>query len=138
MLPSSFAPEGGNMRRAIFAAVTLSAVCLAAQPHRNWQAGRVISFKTTAETDEHSGSGQGGLLTTIIAKRSTTVTATQAVINGGDYSYVVLDHRKHPCRFIEGDDVQYERQKSKLDLLDADGKECRLDIVHQARLMEKR
>jgi hypothetical protein len=78
---------------------------------------------------------------------------TQLLIAGDGYSYVVDDsvaksvglpthaivtrsimNRKHGCRFIIGDDVRYAQEKSKLFVLDADGKECKLDIVRQERV----
>ena len=78
---------------------------------------------------------------------------TQLLLVGDEYSYVVDDpvaksvglpthgivtrsimNRKHGCRFIIGDDVRYAQEKSKLFVLDADGKECKLDIVRQERV----
>ena len=44
-----------------------------------------------------------------------------------------IANRKHGCRFVIGDDVKYVQEKSKLRVLDADTKECVLDIVRQER-----
>jgi len=124
------------MKRVVFAAVIASAVGLGAPKNRAWQTGTIVTSKTTTDSVEHSGEGHG-LLTTVIANRTTTTNSTQTQILGGGFSYLVIDHRKHPCPFIEGDDIQYEHQKAKLDVLDADGKECKLDIIRQVRLEPK-
>ncbi len=81
----------------------------------------------------------------------------QVVIEGQDYVYVLDDltlkpvglptrglvtraiaNHKHGCRFVVGDEVKYEQEKGKLTLLDADGKECKLDILRQERRTDQR
>jgi hypothetical protein len=42
--------------------------------------------------------------------------------------------KQHSCRFVVGDDVRYAQNKRKLYVVDADGRECKLDIVRQERL----
>ena len=78
---------------------------------------------------------------------------TQLLIVGEQYAYVVNDsvsksvglpthgivkraimNRKHGCRFVVGDNVRYSQDRTKLYVLDADGKECKLDIARQQRL----
>jgi hypothetical protein len=76
----------------------------------------------------------------------------QLVILGDEFAYVVEDtrvsgghgllsitahaisNRKHGCRFIVGDNVEYSQTKGTLYILDADQKECKLDILRQERL----
>ncbi len=77
----------------------------------------------------------------------------QIIIQGEHYQYVVDDltlkavglptrgildravaNRKHGCRMVVGDSIQYAPEKGKLFILDADGKECKLDIVRQERI----
>ncbi len=77
----------------------------------------------------------------------------QIVIRGGEYIYAVDDlslkavgiptqgllaraiaNRKHGCRMVVGDSIQYEQAKNKLFVQDADGKVCKLDIVRQERI----
>lgn len=78
---------------------------------------------------------------------------TQLLIVGDEYSYLIDDpvskttklpthhivtrsiqNIGHNCRFIVGDPVKYSQDKSKLHILDADGKECKLEILRQQRL----
>jgi len=79
---------------------------------------------------------------------------TDLMIRGDEYSYVVEDtvmkngsinpahgiitrsiaNRKHGCRFVIGDDVKYYQDKMLLHVIDADGKECKVDILRQERL----
>ena len=76
------------------------------------------------------------------------------LIKGDDYVYAVDDlslkavgmpaygivgraiaNRKHGCRMVVGDPIQYEQAKNKLFVQDADGKVCKLDIVRQERVV---
>ena len=45
-----------------------------------------------------------------------------------------IANRKHGCRFIIGDQAKYAQEKNYLYVLDADGKECTLDITRQERV----
>ncbi len=77
----------------------------------------------------------------------------QLVILGDEFGYVVEDtrvsggggglvgitvhaiaNRKHGCRFIVGDNISYRQARAVLHVLDADGKECKTDILRQERL----
>ncbi len=74
-------------------------------------------------------------------------------VEGGGYIYTVDDltlravgmpthgmisraiaNRKHGCRMVVGDPIQYAQEKDKLFILDPDGKECKLDIIRQERV----
>jgi hypothetical protein len=55
-------------------------------------------------------------------------------IESGPLLRKAIDNHKRACRFVIGDDIKYVQEKSKLIVLDPDGKECNLDIVRQARL----
>jgi hypothetical protein len=78
---------------------------------------------------------------------------TQLLIIGLQYEYVVDDpviksvgnpihgslgraiaNRGHGCRFVIGEDALYWQEGPKLHVLDADGKECKLDIVRQEQI----
>ncbi len=68
-------------------------------------------------------------------------------IPGSDYIYTAQDsipsggllttmaNPKHGCRFIVGDEIKYDQDTDTRSpyALDADGKECELDIVRQER-----
>jgi hypothetical protein len=88
---------------------------------------------------------------------SMAIQSTQLMIIGDEYVYVVEDNvekavgsalrgslaraianRKHGCRYVVGDPIDYAQEKSHLYVRDDDGKECKLDIVRQARLQTGR
>lgn len=122
--------------RVIITAGLVLVSCATAGDKHNWQTGTVVSFDTKTKYVEHHGEGHG-LLTTMIANRTTSMADTQTVISGREYRYRVIDRKKHFCRFIVGDDVKYEQKKSKLYVLDADGKQCTLEIVRQERIPQQ-
>ncbi len=126
------------MKRVVIAAVILSVVGLGAPKNRSWETGKVLSYDTRTEYTEHNGEGEGhGLVTAMILTRTTSKTHTETLIAGKEYSFLIVDHQKHPCRFVVSDDVKYLQERAKLDVLDVDGKECKLDIVRQERLAPK-
>jgi hypothetical protein len=59
-------------------------------------------------------------------------------VSGGHGLVAITSHaianRKHGCRFIVGDDVKFWQEKAVLHLVDADGKECKVDVLRQERL----
>lgn len=78
---------------------------------------------------------------------------TELLIVGTEFAYIVDDrvaksvgvpshgvvsraimNRKHGCRFVMSDEIKYSQEKAKLYVIDADGKECKLDILRQERL----
>ena len=86
--------------------------------------------------------------TTVV--RHVEVDTNNLIVVGTDYIYTVQDstrhgggllttvlaalaNRKRGCRFIVGDEIKYAQDKRSLYVLDADGKECKLDIVRQER-----
>jgi len=81
------------------------------------------------------------------------IQSTQLLIVGNEYAYLVNDdvekavgsplrgslsraiaNRKHGCRYIVGDSIQYAQEKNNLWVTDGDGKKCKLEIVRQERL----
>jgi hypothetical protein len=58
-------------------------------------------------------------------------------VSGGHGLVAITSHaianRKHGCRFIVGDDVKFWQEKAVLHVIDADGKECKVDILRQER-----
>jgi hypothetical protein len=105
----------------------------------DYGAGSTLSANATAETRIHE----------------LAIQDTQILIVGKEYAYVVDDsvaksvglpthgivtrailNRKHGCRFVIGDSIRYSQDKSKLYVLDPDGKTCKLDIVRQERLTD--
>lgn len=113
---------------------------------------------TTSTTSTATATGSEGVSTASGQSTSSTsvdfanIRDNQLVILGSEFGYIVEDtrisgghglvsvtahaiaNRKHGCRFIVGDDVKYWQEKATLHVLDADGKECKVDILRQERL----
>jgi hypothetical protein len=115
-------------------ALTLAAAV--AKDHA-WQIGKIADL----QADQQPTTGK--------VLNRVTVKESEVRITGKEYEYLVYDstspetglasravaNRKHGCRFIVNDDVKYVQTKNKLYVIDADGKECKLDILRQERLV---
>jgi hypothetical protein len=113
------------------------------KPDHDWKTGKVLD-SAAAKTYVEAG-----------AKLS--MRDTDLMIRGDEYSYVVEDtvmkngsvnpahgiitrslaNRKHGCRFVIADDVKYYQDKTTLHVIDADGKECKLEVLRQERLAKR-
>ena len=86
---------------------------------------------------------------------SLTIQDNQLGLLGKEFAYVIEDtrisgvghgvagitqraisNRHHGCRFIVGDEYMYWQDKAILHVVDADGKECKVDILRQERLQK--
>jgi hypothetical protein len=113
-----------------------------------WKTAKVLdasTAKTYSEATDRTGA-------------STTVSLrdTELLLMSDEFAYVVDDSRQsgriplhqgaigdirtlatghhHGCRFIVGDDVKFYQDKANLHVLDADGKQCKTEILRQERL----
>jgi hypothetical protein len=120
-------------------AILLAAGLLAAKKDRMWLTGKVMASRTV-EVGATAGPGSyvGGFHPppAVVAR---TITAAELEIFGGDYAYTIRDLGsgaivRRPCRYIVGDPIKYAQEKSVLYLLDADGTECRAQVMTQERL----
>ena len=87
---------------------------------------------------------------------SDTVTDTQYLIIGEQYILTVEDivkkregggllgaarnavvNSRHGCRLIVNDSVRYAQEKSTVYVIDADGKECKMNLIRQERIQAK-
>jgi hypothetical protein len=109
---------------------------------KNWETGKVL--------DSEAVKTRVGIEPT--AEAIPTIRDTQLMILGNDFAYVIEDsrvtgktsligiteraisNRHHGCRFIVGDNVKYFQEKAILHILDADGKECKVEVLRQERL----
>jgi hypothetical protein len=123
------------MRRLVLCCLTFSLLTFAATKDRDWKIGKVADATIISREYE------------LRASRAPEI--GNLIVVGVDYLYTVQDSRRHDlpltsvmanrehgCRFIVGDEVKYaqeNRDKRHLYVLDADGKECKLDIVRQER-----
>jgi hypothetical protein len=135
----------------------VSASCCIAGKEHDWQTGTVLdsesgrTYLQTRATTTATAYGSTANANTRIDH--TAIQDTQLWIVGKEYTYVVDDsvqkavglpthgiitrsiaNRKHGCRFVVGDEIKYAQEKGKLFAIDADGRECKLDIVRQERL----
>lgn len=62
---------------------------------------------------------------------TTTLTTAELLITGVDYIYTVRDDGRKPCRYIVGDHIKYVQDKLVMYLIDADGAECRAQVMKQ-------
>lgn len=132
------------------------AVMFAAKKVPEWKTGKVLdsekakSTVVTGSTSETSGDASSS--TTDTKVRTIDIRTTQVVIVGEEFAYIVNDtrnggsgniytaighavaNRKHGCRYIIGDQVKYYQDKGTLHVIDADGKECKTEIMRQERL----
>jgi hypothetical protein len=122
------------------------------------------STQSSATTTGTAVAVSSGSTTTVSGVATTNQTAattvhheviqdTQLLLVGLQYEYVIDDpvlksvgnpvqgslgraiaNRGHGCRFVIGEDALYWQEGPKLHVLDADGKECKLDIVRQTRI----
>ncbi len=116
-------------------------------------AGTTASTTATVSPDYGAGSTVNAHTDSETKIHEMVIQDTQLLIVGEQYAYVVNDsvsksvglpthgivkraimNRKHGCRFVVGDNVRYSQDRTKLYVLDADGKECKLDIARQQRL----
>jgi TonB family protein len=146
-------PRGAEMKLAI--SILAVAAALSASDHA-WQTGKVLDANKTKSSAVTGADIQDNGHVNI---QSTTVTNTYLVVVGSEFAYTVADtraqgslmphsgmapelitqaisNRGHGCRFIVNDDVKFYQDKTTLHVIDADGKECRTDIVRQERIVK--
>jgi len=89
------------------------------------------------------------------ANRSLKNDKTVVMIQGEEFLYTVSDDKvkgngsligvavahaangSHGCRFIVNDSVKYLQDKSKMQVIDADGKTCNMRVIRQERTEPK-
>jgi hypothetical protein len=134
--------------------IALAYPCFGAKK-RDWQPGKVLDadvYEYQTQSGSHTGGrvdgkGNVGLDTT---NSTETVKQTRYVIIGGSYRYVVEetnassdwgpDHAlitrrlRRRCHLIVGDSIQFAEDRTTLRLIDADGRECKLEVLRQERI----
>jgi hypothetical protein len=138
----------------------LPALLLGAK-NQDWKTGKVLD-SATAKTYVQTGAttnttarvtGNSADATSRSTIQSMTIRDTQLLIVSDEFAYVVEDTRSqsgfstvhgaiinavsgrhHGCRFIVGDSVRFYQEKAVLHVVDADGKECKTEVLRQERL----
>jgi hypothetical protein len=133
-----------SMRRSsLIIALVASALYAGTPPSPTWKIAKVLDSQATKT--------RAGIINPT-AESIPTITDAQLMILGDEFAYVMQDsrvsgatsligqaeraisNRHHGCRFIVGDDVKYWQDKATLHILDADGKECKAEVLRQERL----
>jgi hypothetical protein len=122
------------MKRLVLCCLAFSLLIFAATKERDWKIGKLLD--STASTRHVT-----------VGPSSTTCSPSPQIVCPNTYhievktnrltilgdGYVYTAETKRNNRFIVGDEIKYAQDKRSLYVLDADGKECRLDIVRQEK-----
>lgn len=139
----------------------LPALLSSAPKNAAWKTGKILD-SATAKTYVQSGAtttttvtaaGNSADATSRTTIQNMAIRDTQLMIVSDEFAYVVEDTRTqggftnvhsavihavsgrhHGCRFIVGDSVKFYQDKSILHVVDADGKECKTEVLRQERL----
>lgn len=127
----------------ILAISACSALCAKKAPP-NWKTAKVLdsqTVKTRAGID-------------VTTESLPTIRDNDLMLLSDDFAYVIEDtrvsgrtslvglteraisNRHHGCHFIVGDDVKYWQEKLVLHVVDADGKQCKVEVLRQERLQK--
>jgi hypothetical protein len=122
---------------------------------RTWSAGVTTDAATTRtfiETGVTAQAGNAGTTTWVAAQlHGVTIQDTQLSIRSDEFLFIVTDttekshslygiagraiaNHKRGCRIIINDPIMFSPQGSTLYVIDADGKECKLDLLRQTRI----
>ncbi len=123
-----------------------------AKKDRDWKTGKVLDsstdkhyVQTGATTTSYPTYGGYGAVSAQTQATTATVKETHVVIEGADYTYTINDQtvrepgvialRKstHGCRYIVGEEIKYVAEQRILFVQDVDGKECKVEILRQAK-----
>lgn len=121
----------------VLASVFLVAFGLLGAPKaRDWQIGKLTDSRTV-DTGVKPKQPHFSVGPSAPPPSSSTITVTTAElsITGAGYIFTVRDaDSKKPCRYIVGDNVKYVQDKLLMYLIDADGTECKGQIMKQERV----
>jgi hypothetical protein len=122
---------------------------------RAWNAGVTMDAATTRtfiETGVTAQAGNAGTTTWVAAQlHGVTIQDTQLSIRSDEFLFIVTDttekshslygiagraiaNHKRGCRIIINDPIMFSPEGSTLYVIDADGKECKLDLIRQTRI----
>jgi hypothetical protein len=135
------------MRSYIAFPVLILAALASAKDKPDWKTAKVLD---AAASKLVAGEARPGLIGATMGPP--TINDKQLTLLGDGFSYVIEDSRTegstslgglaarsiankhHGCRFIVGSDVKYWQEKSTLHVIDADGKECKVEVLRQEQL----
>ena len=110
--------------------------------------GTVIGNASTSSTANTSSIGTTtGHATSTTTIQRVSIQTNELLLDGEGYFYIIQDGRvksgpilpraianiKHGCRYVVGEDIEYSQDKGYLWVLDADGKECKVEILRQEK-----
>ena len=137
------------MRSHIAISVLILAALVSAKDKPEWKTAKVLD---AAASKMVAGEARPGVIGATMGPP--TINDKQLSLMGDEYSYVIEDTRTegstslgglaaraiankhHGCRFIVGSDVKYWQEKFTLHVIDADGKECKVEVLRQEQLQQ--
>jgi hypothetical protein len=143
-----------------FALLFMAPILLLGAKNQDWKSGKVLDSATAktyvqngTTTSTATASGNSATASTQTTIQTMTIRDTQLLIVSDEFAYLVEDTRTqsgfstvhgaiiqavagrhHGCRFIVGDSVKFYQEKADLHIIDADGKECKTEVLRQERL----
>jgi hypothetical protein len=122
------------MRLTVIALILISTPLVQAKKERDWKIGKVADSKIVEIGSQTTQPRQVyGPFNIPHPEVTTTLTTTELYIVGPEYAYTVQDMKTRRCRYIVGDEIKYAQDKSILYLIDADGHECKAQVMKQER-----
>jgi hypothetical protein len=112
-----------KMRQLLLCCLIFPPLIFGAASERNWKTGKVTADSTinspSGTAAPHPGANDPHIL----------------IIQGDDYIYTVEE--KHAwnswCLLIQGEEIKYALNNHSIDVVDADGYKCRLNILKQEK-----
>jgi hypothetical protein len=119
------------------------------KPLPNWKTAKVLDSATAKTLADSQTTGTGVAASSM---NFPTVNEKQLMLLGNEFSYLIEDTRMsgptsaigvaaraisnkhHGCHFIVNDNIMFWQEKTTLHVLDADGKECKVEVLRQERL----
>jgi hypothetical protein len=147
----------------VLLATVLLLPMFAGRKDKVWKTGLVVDANTVKRIypmGSTTDSRASGTATTLGNTTTATATGTantrilyggvrnsELLVAGEDYIYTVQDSpalssrtillgvpSRSRCRFVVGDNIGYAQDRGTLHVLDADGKECKMEILRQEKL----
>ena len=122
------------MRLPVIALILISTPLVHSKKERDWKIGKVADSRIV-ETGSRTTRPREvyGPFNIPHPAVKTILTTTELYIVGPEYAYTVQDMQTRQCRYIVGDEIKYAQDKSILYLIDADGHECKAQVMKQER-----
>lgn len=112
---------------------------LASAAQHDWKTAKVLDAKTAKTYVDADGVAIRDYQLAILSEEFAYIisdTQTPRPPDGIHLGHIIAA-RHHGCRFIVGDEVRFYQQKDVIHVIDADGKECKTEVLRQERLPKR-